>query len=102
MDELRAWLSVRDGIRLIDEGGSAVKRAALRKALRHDVQSPLAVILGQAELVGLGPVDERQRESLEAIQRNCERLSSMLRLLADEHAAAMCQSSAARSARCSS
>ena len=85
IDALLKWVEAHDGVRMAD-GLRDSRRMALRKALRHDVQGPLAVILGQAELVGFGSVDSRQRESLEAIQRNCERLSALLRALADEHA----------------
>lgn len=58
----------------------------LRRALRHDLRNPLAVILGRCEILNsgaLGPLNDGQQRSLDAIQRNAERLVEMLQELAE-------------------
>jgi signal transduction histidine kinase len=62
-------------------------RDRLRRALRHDLRNPLAVILGRCEmLVGgeMGDLTVGQTRSVEAIQRNADRLVQMLDTLASE------------------
>jgi signal transduction histidine kinase len=57
----------------------------LRRRVRHDLRSPLAVVLGRAEMLlsgALGPITPAQRASLEAITRSAERLDRELGELA--------------------
>lgn len=61
-------------------------RSRLRRALRHDLRNPLAVVLGRCEMLlsgTLGELDERQSRSVEIIQRNAERMVEMLADLAE-------------------
>ncbi len=55
--------------------------ARLRRALRHDLRNPLAVVLGRCEMLAsgaFGELDERQLRSVEIIHRNAERVVDML------------------------
>ncbi|MCB9685130.1 MAG: hypothetical protein H6738_07095 [Alphaproteobacteria bacterium] len=61
-------------------------REELRRKLRHDLRSPLAVILGRAELLleGVyGELNADQRRSLEVVARNAERLTRELEAVAE-------------------
>ncbi|MCO4743594.1 MAG: hypothetical protein KC912_02320 [Proteobacteria bacterium] len=51
---------------------------AMRKKLRHDVRTPLAVLLGQADLLELEPLTARQLRCVETVRRHCDRLEQML------------------------
>lgn len=57
---------------------------ALREAaglLRHDLYSPLAVIVGHLDLLGephQGPLNAKQRASVDALQRSCAKLEGEL------------------------
>lgn len=60
--------------------------AELRRKLRHDLRSPLAVIVGRADLLlqGVyGELNADQRRSLEVVVRNAERLTRELEEVAD-------------------
>ncbi len=53
----------------------------LRRVLRHDVRTPLAVILGRCELLETmlqGELNEAQLSAIVAVRRNAERLSLLL------------------------
>jgi signal transduction histidine kinase len=66
-------------------GGSAGSRS-VRQVLRHDLRSPLAVIVGRCDMLAsgaLGALDEHQLRSVEAILRNAERIERELDHLAD-------------------
>ena len=57
------------------------RRQELRRVLRHDVRTPLAVILGRCELLAAGlqgPVTPAQAAALDAIRRNADKLTRML------------------------
>lgn len=61
-------------------------REELRRKLRHDLRSPLAVILGRAELLleeVYGELTPDQRRSIEVVVRNAERLTRELEEVAD-------------------
>lgn len=63
------------------------RSAALRRLVRHDIRSPLAVILGQCEILSLGlggPLTDKQRKSLDAVERKATELRVMLDRLADQ------------------
>ena len=65
-----------------DEGA----RERLRRALRHDLRNPLAVVLGRCEMLSsgaFGEMDERQLRSVEIIHRNANRVVEMLEDLAE-------------------
>jgi signal transduction histidine kinase len=56
-------------------------RQELRRVLRHDVRTPLAVILGRCELLAAGlqgPLTPEQLAAVEAVQRNADRLALLL------------------------
>lgn len=58
----------------------------LRRALRHDLRNPLAVVLGRCEMLtsgAFGELDERQLRSVEIIHRNAERMVDMLEELSE-------------------
>jgi len=77
---LRAGLAVRPGI-------DRTRSAALRRLVRHDIRSPLAVILGQCEILSLGlggPVTDKQRRSIEAVERKAQDLRVMSERLATD------------------
>lgn len=60
--------------------------STVRRALRHDLRSPLAVILGRADLLltGVpGPLEPAQRRSLEILIQHAERLDRELAAAAD-------------------
>ena len=60
---------------------SSARDLELRRLLRHDVRTPLAVILGRCELLEAelqGPLSPEQRVAIEAIRRNAERLGLLL------------------------
>ena len=62
------------------------RRERLRRALRHDLRNPLAVVLGRCEMLlsgAFGDLDERQLRSVEIIQRNAERVVEMLGEMAE-------------------
>ena len=53
----------------------------LDRLVRHDVRSPLAVVLGQCELLELGvhgDLTPKQRDAVESIRRHAERALAML------------------------
>jgi len=57
----------------------------VRQILRHDLRTPLAVVVGRCDLLeseAQGPLTEGQRRSLEAISRNALRLQRELEHLA--------------------
>lgn len=81
---LRVTLAVRPG-------ADSTRSAVLRRLVRHDIRSPLAVILGQCEILTLGlggPLTDKQRKSLEAIERKAQDLRFMSERLAAELAEA--------------
>ena len=62
------------------------RQERVRRALRHDLRNPLAVVLGRCEMLisgAFGELDERQLRSVEIIQRNAERVVEMLGELAE-------------------
>lgn len=61
-----------------------VASADVRKALRHDVRTPLAVILGQADLLELEALTPRQQRCVDLVRTHCERLEALLSALAQE------------------
>ncbi|TNE86770.1 MAG: hypothetical protein EP330_20950 [Deltaproteobacteria bacterium] len=61
-----------------------VVRPELRKKLRHDVRTPLAVMLGQADLLELEPLTARQQRCVDTLRTHCERLEAMLTNIASE------------------
>jgi signal transduction histidine kinase len=63
------------------------RTAALRRLVRHDIRSPLAVILGQCEILVLGlggPLSDKQRKSVDAIERKAQELRAMVERLATD------------------
>ncbi len=57
------------------------RREELRRVLRHDVRTPLAVILGRCELLSAGlqgPITPAQASALEAIARNATKVTRLL------------------------
>ena len=75
--------------RLRDEGVpvQVVQGSAIRRALAHDLRTPLGIILGNAELIKegvYGPVTPRQAEALERIEAHAERLSEELASLTQQ------------------
>lgn len=63
-----------------------IEPAELRKRLRHDLRSPLAVIVGRADLLLSelhGPLNAEQRRSVEALLQSADRLQRELEELAD-------------------
>jgi len=63
------------------------RQEKLRRALRHDLRNPLAVILGRCEILSsgtMGDLSAAQTRSVAAIQRNAERLVEMLDDLAEQ------------------
>ena len=75
---------------MLRDRGIEVERidgAALRRALAHDLRNPIGVILGNAELLSEGVYGEltpKQAASVATIERQAERLASMLGALADQ------------------
>ena len=68
------------------DAASSDRRERLRRALRHDLRNPLAVVLGRCEMLlsgALGDLDQRQLRSVEIIQRNAERVVEMLGEMAE-------------------
>jgi signal transduction histidine kinase len=60
---------------------------ALRRALRHDLRNPIAVILGRCELLQTGvngPLSDAQRHSIDAIARAATKLQEMIEHLAEK------------------
>jgi len=58
----------------------------VRKLVRHDLRNPLAVVLGQCEILTIelgGPLTDRQRRSVGAIERQTEHLRELVDRLAD-------------------
>ena len=58
----------------------------LRKLVRHDLRSPLAVILGRCEILEAGvqgSLNDAQQHSVAAIKRQADRLEEMLAELAE-------------------
>ena len=54
---------------------------ALKRILRHDVRTPLAVILGRCELLAAelhGPMVSEQLAAVEAIMRNAQRIEELM------------------------
>ena len=61
-------------------------RVRLRRALRHDLRNPLAVVLGRCEMLisgAVGELDDKQVRSVEIIHRNAERVVELLGELAE-------------------
>ncbi|MFT4621990.1 MAG: signal transduction histidine kinase [Myxococcota bacterium] len=57
------------------------RRREIRRVLRHDVRTPLAVILGRCELLAAelqGPMTAEQHTAVDAIRRNADRLAGLL------------------------
>jgi signal transduction histidine kinase len=64
-----------------DAPGSDPGREGLRKLIGHDLRSPLAVVLGQCEILGLevhGPLNERQLAAVRSIESQVERMLTLL------------------------
>ncbi len=60
----------------------------IRKKLRHDLRSPLSVILGRAEILLSeihGPLTAEQRRSLDDIVRHALRMNTELSALAEQY-----------------
>jgi signal transduction histidine kinase len=58
----------------------------LAQLLRHDLRSPLAVILGRCELLNAGtggPLTEAQTRSVDAIARAAKKMLTLLDEVAD-------------------
>lgn len=58
----------------------------VRQVLRHDLRTPLAVIIGRCEMLeaeAYGGLTDGQRRSVEAISRNAQRLVEELEHLAE-------------------
>jgi K+-sensing histidine kinase KdpD len=71
----------RARIRAASEAMSAELRDGIRKTISHDLRGPLAIVLGQCEmlLAGLrGDLSEPQQRSVKAIVKHSERLVGML------------------------
>jgi signal transduction histidine kinase len=56
----------------------------VRRTLRHDVRTPLAVILGQADLLELEALTPRQQRCVDVLRNHCERLEALLSDLAQQ------------------
>jgi signal transduction histidine kinase len=59
-----------------------------RKKLRHDLRSPLSVVLGRAEILLSelhGPLSPEQRRSVEDIVRHALRMNVELTALAEQY-----------------
>ena len=70
--------------------GAAAAWSSVHRRVRHDVRSPLAVIIGRCDLLiqgTQGAINPEQRQSLAAVLRNAERLKVELQELADDLAA---------------
>jgi len=77
---LRVWMA-------INAGSTASAGAGLGKLVRHDLRSPLAVLLGQCEILSIGlggPLTDMQRRSVEAMERKTRELQEMLERLTEE------------------
>jgi signal transduction histidine kinase len=71
---LRVWMAV-------NAGATPASGTHLRKLVRHDLRSPLAVLLGQCEILSIGlggPLTEKQRRSVEAMERKTRELQAMI------------------------
>lgn len=70
-------------------GGSDVPEpASLRRRLRHDLYSPLSVILGRCDMLlqgAHGELGAEQRRAVEAVLRSAERMETELRQLAVDY-----------------
>lgn len=58
----------------------------IRRKIRHDLRSPLSVILGRAEILLSeihGPLTPEQRRSLDDIVRHAHRINTELTAVAD-------------------
>ena len=63
---------------MADQDGEPID---IGRVIRHDVRSPLAVVLGQCELLLLdaaGPLTPKQVEAVERIERQARRALEML------------------------
>lgn len=61
-------------------------REEIRRALRHDLRGPLAVVLGRCELLlsgAFGPLQDEHQRNIMIVQRNAERLLSSIDQLAE-------------------
>ncbi len=59
----------------------AAPKGSLKRILRHDVRTPLAVILGRCELLAAelhGPMVAEQLAAVEAIMRNAQRIEDLM------------------------
>jgi hypothetical protein len=76
---LRLWMASRPapGPRLSPE---------VRRLVRHDIRNPLAVILGQCEILTIelgGPLTDHHHRSVDAVDRQTEHLRGLVDRLAD-------------------
>jgi signal transduction histidine kinase len=65
-------------------GGEALEK--VRAALNHDLRTPLTVIISYAQTLAqgrVGELDERQREMLEVIVRECYRMDQLIKELVE-------------------
>ncbi len=85
-DERLEGLALR--VRVARAASVAARRSQrLRRLVRHDMRSPLAVLLGQCEILGMelgGALTEKQRRSVEAMERKAQQLKEMIDDLAAE------------------
>ncbi len=60
---------------------------SIQRRLRHDLRSPLAVIVGRCDMLlqgTFGPLNADQSRSLAAVLRNAERLQHEIQQLAED------------------
>ena len=79
VDGTRRWLQSLDP-------GDTARWAWIRRTVNHDLRGPLAVILGQCEMLEAGIRGELsggQARAIQAIRRNAERLDDELGVLRD-------------------
>jgi len=63
-------------------------RRTVRRRLRHDLSSPLSVIIGRCDMLlqgAHGPLNADQRRALESVLRSAERLEREVRALAVDY-----------------
>ena len=61
-------------------------REEIRRALRHDLRGPLAVVLGRCELLltgVFGPLQDEHERNIVIVKRNAERLLSSIDQLSE-------------------
>lgn len=77
---LRAWMALQTT-------ATPAAGARVRKLVRHDMRGPLAVLLGQCEILSIGlggSLTDKQHRSVEAMDRKARELQAMIDHLADE------------------